>query len=282
MGALDLVSHWPATTVAAAVVEPTGVTATIGRTDHQFRIASLSKVLAAWAALIAVEEGSIGLDDPLPRVAVPPGCTLRHLLSHASGLPFEGNTPIAAVGERRIYSNTGIERAADAVAIATDMPFDTYLTDAVLTPLGMLDTAVMGSPAHGVHSTVADLGRFLTEMLRPRLIHTDTADEAMSPQFPDLDGIVPGVGRFTPCPWGLGMEIHGDKDPHWMGRTNSPATVGHFGGAGTMMWVDPVPEIGLVALTDLPFDRWPGSPVLPWRELSDAVLAESRTEGGDR
>lgn len=279
MGALDLVSHWPATNVAAAVVEPSGVTVTIGRTDDRFRIASLSKVIAAWAALIAVEEGSIDLDAPLPRVAVPPGCTLRHLLAHASGLPFEGDTPIAVVGERRIYSNTGIERAADAVAIATEMPFADYVAEAVLAPLGMRDTAVMGSPAHGVHSTAGDIALFLGEMLRPRLLHAGTVAEAMSVQFPDLDGIVPGVGRFTPCPWGLGMEIRGQKDPHWMGRHNSPATVGHFGGAGTMMWADPVADIGLVALTDLPFDRWPGSPVMPWRELSDAVLAEFRAGG---
>ena len=279
MGALDLVSHWPAATVAAAVVEPAGVGATLGPTGGRFRIASLSKVLTAWAALVAVEEGSIGLDAPIVGVAVPPGCTLRHLLAHASGLPFEGDVAIAEVGERRIYSNTGIERAAEAVAVATDMPFDTYLAEAVLTPLGMSVTEVVGSPAHGVHSTVDDLSRFLGEMLRPRLLHADTAADAMSVQFPDLDGIVPGVGRFTPCPWGLGMEIHGAKDPHWMGRDNSPATVGHFGGAGTMMWVDPVADIGLVALTDLPFDRWPGTPVLQWRELSDVVLTDFRPGG---
>ena len=282
MGALDLVSHWPARQVAAVVVEPSGPGAAVGPVAQQFRIASLSKVLTAWATLVAVEEGSIELDAPLPRVAVPSGCTLRHLLAHASGLPFEGDTPIAAVGERRIYSNTGIERAADAVAVATAMPFADYLTEAVLAPLGMADTAVLGSPAHGVRSTADDIARFLGEMLRPRLVHHDTVAEAMSAQFADLDGIVPGVGRFTPCPWGLGMEIHGHKDPHWMGRTNSPSTVGHFGGAGTMMWVDPVADIGLVALTDLPFDQWPGTPVTPWRELSDAVLAEFRPAGSAR
>lgn len=279
MGALDLVSHWPAPQVAAVVVDPNGPGATTGPAAQQFRIASLSKVLTAWATLVAVEEGSIDLDAPLPRVSVPSGCTLRHLLSHASGLPFEGDIPIAAIGERRIYSNTGIERVADAVAVATAMPFADYLTEAVLTPLGMVDTAVLGSPAHGVHSTADDVARFLVEMLRPRLLHPDTVAEAMTAQFADLDGIVPGVGRFTPCPWGLGMEIHGHKDPHWMGRTNSPSTVGHFGGAGTMMWVDPVADLGLLALTDLPFDQWPGTPVTAWRELSDAVLAEFRPAG---
>ena len=54
---------------------------------------------------------------------------------------------------------------------------------------------------------------------------------------------MPGVGSFDPCPWGLGVEIHGAKHPHWMGRANSPETFGHFGGAGTMMWVDPIADV---------------------------------------
>ena len=73
---------------------------------------------------------------------------------------------------------------------------------------------------------------------------------------PSSAGIVPGVGRFDPCPWGLGVEIRGEKSPHWTGRANSPATFGHFGGAGTMMWVDPLADVGVVALTDRPFDEW--------------------------
>ena len=42
-----------------------------------------------------------------------------------------------------------------------------------------------------------------------------------SNQFADLAGIVPDVGRFDPCPWGLGVEIRGNKAPHWTGRANS-------------------------------------------------------------
>ena len=80
--------------------------------------------------------------------------------------------------------------------------------------------------------------RFLAELQRPTLLDDDQR-RRYRPQFPDLAGIVPGVGRFDPCPWGLGFEIRGRKSPHWTGRTNSPATFGHFGGAGTMMWVDP-------------------------------------------
>ena len=59
-------------------------------------------------------------------------------------------------------------------------------------------------------------------------------------QFPGLGGVLPGVGRFQPLDWGLGFELRDAKHPHWTGRRNSPATFGHFGGAGTFLWVDPV------------------------------------------
>jgi CubicO group peptidase (beta-lactamase class C family) len=70
------------------------------------------------------------------------------------------------------------------------------------------------------------------------------------------------------------LEIRGDKSPHWTGRTNATATVGHFGGAGTMMWVDPVAGCGLIALTDRPFDDWSVEAMKRWPELSDAVVSE--------
>ena len=138
----------------------------------------------------------------------------------------------------------------------------------------MAATELRGSPAHGVCSTVADVARFLAELQRPALLAPATAAEAVSRQYPDLAGIVPGVGRFDPCPWGLGFEIRGEKSPHWTGHTNSPATFGHFGGAGTMTWVDPAAGCGLVALTDRAFDAWSIEAMRAWPALSDAVVAE--------
>ena len=271
MNALRLVDAWPVPHVGAAVVAADGtVLGRAGDTARSFRLASLTKPLAAWAVLIATEEGVIGLDDPVGQ----PGCTLRQLLAHAGGYPFEGTEPVATPGQRRIYSNTGFELAAAAVEERAGMPFERYLAEAVLTPLGMGDTALRGSPAHGVHSTVDDLIAFLIELQRPTLLDAATAADAFRTQYPELAGIVPGVGRFDPCPWGLGFEIRGAKSPHWTGRTNAPATVGHFGGAGTMMWVDPVAGCGLVALTDRSFDDWSIEALKRWPELSDAVVAE--------
>ena len=271
MQALEQVVTWPVPTASAAVVLADGTVAgTIGTHDHRFRLASLSKPLTAWATLVAVEEGIVSLDDPIGQ----PGCTLNHLLAHAGGYSFDGPDPITSPERRRIYSNTGIEMAADAVAAAAGTPFGEYLHEAVFAPLGMVDSELAGSPAHAVWSTVVDVAAFLGELQSATLLAAATAADAVRPHYPDLAGIVPGVGRFDPCPWGLGVEIRGNKSPHWTGATNDSSTYGHFGGAGTMMWVDPAAGCALVALTDRPFDDWSIEAMRCWPALSDAVIAE--------
>ena len=116
--------------------------------------------------LVAVEEEAVGLDDPADEHVVP-GATLRHLLAHASGYAPERRMRAAAPGTRRIYSNVGIERAAELVEAGADMPFADYLAEAVTGPLRMSGTTLPGSPARDGVSTVADLARVLHELLSP-------------------------------------------------------------------------------------------------------------------
>lgn len=278
MRALDRTAAWPVSHVSAAAIVVEGdrepEVHCSGDPTMSYRIASLSKPIAAWAMLVAVEEGLLALDSPIGQ----PGCTLAHLLAHAGGYGFDGSEPISAPGRRRIYSNTGIELAADAVATLASMPFEQYLREAVLDPLGMADTVLYGSPAHAIRSTVDDLRSFLLEVIHPTLLSAATVRAALTPFLPELAGIVPGVGRFDPCPWGFGFEIHGSKHPHWMGARNSPSAVGHFGGSGTMCWIDrdavSACELAVIALTDRPFDEWSAEALRCWRELSDAVISE--------
>jgi CubicO group peptidase (beta-lactamase class C family) len=273
--ALRLVTSWPVDHVTAAVVTTAG-TGTIGDTERVYRLASLTKPMTAWAVMIGVEEGIVALDAPLRFATVPEGVTLRHLLAHAGGFGFDGDEPIAPPARRRMYSNTGIERAAEELAGAAGIAFADYLREAVWEPLGMASTELHGSPAHGARGSSGDAALFVAEMLRPRLLAWETYRVVITTQFADLAGIVPDVGRFDPCPWGLGVEIRGDKSPHWTGRANSPETFGHFGGSGTMMWVDPSIDAGLVALTDRPFDHWRDEALTLWPQLSDAIVAERR------
>lgn len=260
--------EWPVPHVSAAITDATATVASLGDAISDYRLASLTKVFSAWACLIAVEEGSVSLDDPVG----PPDATLRHCLAHAAGYGFDGRDPIARVGSRRIYSNTGIEVACEHVAQRTGIPFAEYLIEAVLQPLGLTRTELRGSPAHGMHSCLDDVTVFARELLSPTLISPATAAEACSVQFPNLAGIVPGMGSFDPNPWGLGVEIRGGKHPHWMGSRTSARTFGHFGGSGTMFWVDPEASVALIALTNRPFDEWADIARVQWSSLSDAVI----------
>ena len=278
MTALDLTSTWPVDRVSAGVIDATGQVHTAGDTRHRYRLASVAKPISAWAVLVAVEEGIVELDQPLGQ----PGCTIRHLLSHAGGYAFDGTEPISRPGRRRSYSNTGIEMVADAVAAAAGVTFGEYLREAVLAPLGMDSTELAGSPAHAMWSTLDDVLAFARDTISSRLLSAETVAAATTPVFPELAGIIPGIGRFDPCPWGLGFEIRGDKSPHWTGTRNSPSTFGHFGGAGTFVWVDPgvsrarpvVGQVACIALTDRPFDDWAAEALQLWPRFSDAVLAE--------
>ena len=229
--------------------------------------ASVTKLLTALAVLVAVEEGTIGLDD----LAGPPGATVRHLLAHASGLGPDGQV-LVAPGRRRIYSNTGYEVLAEAVATRAAMPFITYLSEGVLRPLGMTGTSLPAgaSPAAGAVGPLDDLLRLAGELLAPRLVSGATLQMAASVAFPGLAGVVPGVGRFDPCDWGLGPELRDGKTPHWTGPASGPGTFGHFGRAGTFLWVDPVVGVAAVALTDREFGPWALEHWPPW---SDAVRA---------
>ena len=276
MAALDLTANWPVPHVSAAVLRSGAVVATTGDPGRVHRLASISKPMAAWALLVAVEEGVVDLDQPVGQ----PGCTLRHLLAHAGGYGFDGDEPIARPESTRMYSNTGITLAAKAVEAATGIAFADYLHEAVFSPLGMDSTNLRGSAAHGVHSNLIDTCRFVSEVMRPTLIHASTAAEAERIHYPTLPGIVPGVGRYEQCPWGLGFEVRGTKEPHWTGTLNSPRTFGHFGGSGTMFWIDPDRELGLVALTDRDFDQWASDALMMWPALSDAVIAEYATSLG--
>jgi CubicO group peptidase (beta-lactamase class C family) len=274
VGALDLTGTWPVGHAAVVVLHRGTIVGTRGDLDRVLRVASVTKLLAAWAVLIATEEGTVALDDAVG----PPGATLADLLAHSAGCPFDGDAPIAPPRTRRTYSNTGYEIAAEHVARTSGMPFHEYLAEAVFTPLGMTTTRLPadGSAAKDVRSCAADLALFAAELAAPRLISPETLHHATSPWIPYLAGVVPGVGRFDPCPWGLGPELKGAKHPHWMGGRVSPSTYGHFGGSGSFVWCDPRDALACVLVSDTGFDTWG---MTHWPRFNDAVVEEF---GGER
>jgi len=260
------IEGWAAVHAAAAMIGPEGVIAAHGDRGRRYQWASVTKMVTALGVLIAAERGLLSLDEP----AGPPGSTVRHLLAHTSGLPFEGHSSLAAPGARRIYSNTGFDAVGALLAERAGQPFETALDDWILQPLGMTGTRLLERPSDGLHGTLADLAAFGQELLSPTLVSAETHATATSVAFPGLVGVVPGVGRFDPCDWGLGFEIHDAKAPHWMGARNSPETFGHFGGSGTFLWVDPAMEVAVAVLTDREFGRWA---LDAWPLFSDELLS---------
>jgi CubicO group peptidase (beta-lactamase class C family) len=152
--------------------------------DALFWIASQSKPIAATAMMMLVEEGKINLDEPvttyLPELqnlkvsvikrdgwqaeeSVNTPITVRHLLSHTSGMSFLAGiqqqksridvlplslslyatvlTPLVAQpGTRFNYSNQGINIAATVAERVTGIPFYQFLQERLFTPLGMKNT----------------------------------------------------------------------------------------------------------------------------------------------
>ena len=269
--ALALVDAWPVEHAAVVVVGPDGPLAERGDVERTFRLASVTKLLVAYGCLIAVQEGVLDLDAP----AGPEGATVRHLLAHASGLGFDDTVPASPVGRRRAYSNPGFERLGEVLAAATGMPVAEYLREGIFQPLGMADTELKRSPAHGAYGSAADLGRFARELLRPTLVEPALLAEAVTVQFPGLAGVHPGLGRQNPMDWGLGFDLRSTKEPSWMGETANRASFGHFGGSGTFLWVDPDLDRGAVALADREFDEWA---LAAWIPFNDALLAELRAK----
>ena len=141
--------------------------------NSQFRLASLSKPITAMAVTILKERGLLKYDDELIKY-IPelpyPGITIRHLLTHTSGIPkyedltkkywdlehekftekkYVTNDDIIALlvehhpdvlfnnGDKYSYSNTGYVLLASVVSRVSGEPFEKFLKDNIFKPSGM-------------------------------------------------------------------------------------------------------------------------------------------------
>jgi len=255
---------WPGSSATAAIVSRSGVLAAAGP-HRAYEWASVTKLMTALVVLDKVWSGTLSLDEP----AGPPGASVRHLLSHASGLAVESDRVLSPPERRRIYSNRGYEVLGELLERHAGKPFAAQLRESVLEPLSLNETIYDGSPAHGAHGPVRDMAALAAELLQPRHFPADPLTEARTTVFPGLSGVLPGFGRQEPNDWGLGFEVRGQKSPHWMSPKNSPAAFGHFGRAGAFLWVDPRAGLACVAASDTPFGPWAAD---AWPRLSTRVL----------
>lgn len=184
------------------------------RTDSIFRTMSMTKPVTAVAAMILVEEGKLDLDGPvslvLPEfakwgVAGAPPLTLRHLLTHTSGIGF-GSMPsqpstlkgrveetaarqmTSPVGKEWAYSGVeGPDIVARMIEVVAGEPYDRFVERRILDPLEMKDT-----------------GYHLNAEQRSRLVALHAAADGKvalaPPLIPDFTYPSGGAGLYTTAP----------------------------------------------------------------------------------
>ncbi|MDO5035241.1 MAG: serine hydrolase domain-containing protein [Actinomycetaceae bacterium] len=251
-----------------AFMEP-GHTLEFGDSTLIYPYKSVTKLFSALAILVAVDRAMIDLDDEILIAEGARTVRLRHLLSHTSGLAFNGPVLEAGVEEKRIYSNRGFEEASWAVESATGFRFSDWVEATVLEPLGLIETQIDGSAAYAGVGSIRDLVALARELEAPTLISQELAREAFSPVFAGLKGVTPGFGAYSDNTWGLGFEVKGAKVRTWFPRSASARTFGHFGQSGSLLWVDPVRERALAFLGAEPFGPWHKN---HWQRIGDYFL----------
>jgi CubicO group peptidase (beta-lactamase class C family) len=137
--------------------------------DHQYRIGSITKSFTAAAIMQLRDAGALELDDPLGRYiaeAAHSGPTLRRLLSHLTGLQreipgeiwesmesptreqlleeLERAEQVLPPGAHWHYSNLGFALLGEVVARSAGMPYEQYVTERLLEPLGLTRTSWTG------------------------------------------------------------------------------------------------------------------------------------------
>ena len=190
--------------------------------------ASVSKMAVALAFGVEVDWELHRLDDRASDRAVRPS---PNLLSHSSGLGLEEDDP---VGRRRRPSASTRTTASTSPsqAILGENSAEKWLADRVFTPFGMSTRrASRVAPSSGVvGSTERPALDWRWRGFARTRISTATRDRVITPYVPQLDGIVPGFGRFSPVSVGTRSRDSGEKH-HWMGDWPA-ASFGHFGQSG--------------------------------------------------
>jgi CubicO group peptidase (beta-lactamase class C family) len=200
--------------------------------DARFPVASVTKTLVALLAARLCHDGVVAWDEPLP--VSDDGhapASLRTLLHHAAGVPFEldpahwGPTSLtepevtsALVRPPRLplppgtwhYSNLGYAMAARILESATGQDLSALLTDRLLRPLGMSRTSFpdertegpllgAGAPAGGLCSTLGDLMKLARAIdgRRPDVVTWPMLALLLEAAIPDDDGTHLGAGIRT-------------------------------------------------------------------------------------
>jgi len=191
-----------------------GGAATTPRTEYD--LASLTKVVGlTTAAMMLVDEGTLDLDAPVTRyvpafAAGGDSVTIRHLLTHSSGLPawrpffqrvhsreemfaLVNAEPLeAAPGARMAYSDLGAMLLTEVVEHLTGRRLDRFLDARLFRPLGMRDTRYL--PPKSWLARIAPTEVDTT--WRHRLVRGEVHDENAA----SMGGVSGHAGLFSTAP----------------------------------------------------------------------------------
>jgi CubicO group peptidase (beta-lactamase class C family) len=253
--------------------------------DSLFGMASCSKPVTATAVMTLIDEGTIGLNDPIqeyiPEFKGPETekITIRHLLSHTSGLSIRTETTILQSakeglenppGTKMVYSNTGYDLLGELIERVSGQPFEEIIANRIFKPLGMENSTfvhvgldrercVLGRPgttydwpiedeggvwaSSTLWSTAYDMGLFLQTFLN-RGSYGDC--QLLSPASVDAmtQNQVRGMPReiydgITTPPSGYGWFLLEGLKFPNYPKKQSKSSYGHSGASGAFIWVDP-------------------------------------------
>jgi CubicO group peptidase (beta-lactamase class C family) len=273
----DLVGQTSSIPVFAATIMIGGRIVLEHNAGKQLPACSTFKVAAASAVMDLVQEGIVTLDEPIGRndpslvfsdPVAAQNITLRHLLSHTSGLddtdelesrPWEALPHLrfaAEPGRAFRYSNVGFDIAILTAARQTGLSGQDFLRTHVLDPLGMKDSRWVHGFASGTPVTTAhDLMQLASEHLSGGRILRPQALAEMHRVH--ADSYTAGPCRY----YGLGICVE-----EWAERT----LLAHGGGLypyGTAFVIDPAARAAVALL----FDNPAGYGISPQR-LLDRIL----------
>jgi CubicO group peptidase (beta-lactamase class C family) len=194
---------------------------TIARTADEARelaapsnIASVAKCFTAMAVMMLAEQGKVKYDDPidkhLPDLAgAAPGITIRHLLTHTSGIPDVGDLGIdrpnlaeadvveairvnharfTKAGGRYRYTNAGYVLLGMVVERVSGRNFDDFLRARIFDPLAMNQTRPVAARPKGatkgdggIASTIDDLLTWDQALATGKLVSAKTLAESLVP-----------------------------------------------------------------------------------------------------
>jgi CubicO group peptidase (beta-lactamase class C family) len=280
--------------------------------ETPFLIASPTKPMTASAVMWLRDRGQLRLTDPaqkfLPQFARGDRgqITIKHLLTHTSGLPDmlpenvelrQKHAPLSEFvertcrtpllfrpGEKVSYQSMGILLSAAIVEKISGEPLPAFLARNIFAPLGMK------------RSSLGAGGRAISELAQCQV--TESSDwDWNSPYWRNLaapwggaHSTVHDLAAFTeafagtgsaPWPPSTRMEMREIqtgahrpsyglgwvREPGAFGKTCSPLTFGHFGSTGTVVWHDPESKITCVLLTTRPAGESRRSLLVPVSEI---------------